>query len=438
MVRITFTLILALCALAAIAGQTTQVSDLQPQDAATAILNAFGHYDIVGMTAAHNNEKQDQFVLALVRTPGLASRVNDIVVECGNSRYQALIDRYIAGGDVPLEDVRRAWRESSVLMCALSGFNEQLLPVIRAINAGLPVARRLRVLLGEPAVDWIAANPSSARSVAANRNPFLTSILTTEVLAKGRKALVLVGTGHLFHDDGHGTAVSAYEKTYPRRTYVITTHDGFAAFIDLERGHQLEARMKAWPIPSIVALKDSWLADLDLPYFLWPFTKRIAGMSITDLVDAYLYLGPGGSLTYEETPASVLNDAAYLAELSRRFGPNDVDSLRRRNLNRSLHSAADIAEAHRFAAGAECVGAYAGTEGGPLEIEIDFRKGVLSARGLGSKDWTELASVGALTYTMTTSAGAAKLEFQQSNSVVNRLSIQLKNSDPPRMLVRSF
>jgi hypothetical protein len=62
----------------------------------------------------------------------------------------------VAGDDVAFENVRRSWRKSSVLMCALSGFNEQLVPAIRAVNA------RLRVLLGEPAVDWTSADPSVA------------------------------------------------------------------------------------------------------------------------------------------------------------------------------------------------------------------------------------------------------------------------------------
>ena len=75
--------------------------------------------------------------------------------------------------------------------------------------------------------------------------------------------------------------------------------------------------MKDWPVPSIVPLKGSWLADLDLPYFLWPFTKRMAGKSITDLADAYLYLGLGASLTYERTPDAILDDPSYVAEKSR-------------------------------------------------------------------------------------------------------------------------
>src|SRR5580698_5503541 len=74
----------------------------RPQDAATAVLAAFDRYDVVGMNAAHSNEKQDEFILALVRQPVFPLKVNDIVVECGNRRYQPLPDRYIAGEDVSI------------------------------------------------------------------------------------------------------------------------------------------------------------------------------------------------------------------------------------------------------------------------------------------------------------------------------------------------
>ena len=50
---------------------------------------------------------------------------------------------------------------------------------------------------------------------------------------------------------------------------------------------------------------------------MWPFLKRMRGESYADLVDAYLYVGSGSSLTYERTPESILGDAEYIADLSR-------------------------------------------------------------------------------------------------------------------------
>jgi hypothetical protein len=57
----------------------------KPADATTAILAAFDKYEVVGISAAHGNKDLDDFILHLVRNPTFATKVNDIVVECGNS-----------------------------------------------------------------------------------------------------------------------------------------------------------------------------------------------------------------------------------------------------------------------------------------------------------------------------------------------------------------
>src|SRR5271168_4598491 len=68
-------------------------TDPKPADATTAILAAFDKYEVVGLSAAHDNKDLDDFVLHLVRNPAFATKVNDIVVECGNSFYQPTLDR---------------------------------------------------------------------------------------------------------------------------------------------------------------------------------------------------------------------------------------------------------------------------------------------------------------------------------------------------------
>jgi hypothetical protein len=271
-------------------------------------------------------------------------------------------------------------------MCGLSGFYDSFFSASRDLNRSLPASRRLRVLAGDPPVDWTDIGASRG----ADRNASIADVMITEVLSKHRKALMLFGVEHLFHRAD--SAVGRYESTYSGKTFVIDTHKGFAAFFDLERGHQLEARMRDWPAPALVPLAGSGLADLDLPYFLWPFPKRTAGESYVRLVDGYLYLGPGSGLTYEPVPASILGDDAYIAELSRRFGPVNVAALRRRASDRRLFTEADRAEARQFAPGAECVGQFAATAAGSVAADIDFRNGQLSVRVAPSAEWMRLVS----------------------------------------------
>jgi len=65
-----------------------------------------------------------------------------------------VLDRYIAGEDVPFKEVQKVWRNTTQMMCGWSGFFEQFFPVVRAINQERPLGKRLRVLAGDPPVDW--------------------------------------------------------------------------------------------------------------------------------------------------------------------------------------------------------------------------------------------------------------------------------------------
>ncbi|MGA7925059.1 MAG: hypothetical protein WCA20_03565 [Candidatus Sulfotelmatobacter sp.] len=92
-------------------------SDPKPVDAGRALLAAFDKYEVVGMGAAHGNKDLDDFVLHLIRNPAFPGKVKVVAVECGNSLYQPTLDRYIAGADVPLSEVRQVWRNTTQPMC---------------------------------------------------------------------------------------------------------------------------------------------------------------------------------------------------------------------------------------------------------------------------------------------------------------------------------
>jgi hypothetical protein len=136
-----------------------------------------------------------------VRDRAFPNAANDIVVECGNSLYQPILDRYIAGEDVPLSEFQRVWRNTSVSMCSVSGFYEILFPLVRRINQTLPPAKRIRVLAGDPPLDWSKIKNQS--EVMLDRDDNVASVMEKEVLSKHRKALMLFGTMHLYHIQQH-------------------------------------------------------------------------------------------------------------------------------------------------------------------------------------------------------------------------------------------
>jgi hypothetical protein len=125
-------------------------SEPAPEPAIPAILAAFDKYEVVAMPEAHGMKDVDDFIFSLIRNTEFPKKVNDIAVECGNSLYQAVLDRYIAGEDVPFTEARKVWRNTTQPACGMSGFFEQFFPLVRAINLKLPPGKRLRVLACDP------------------------------------------------------------------------------------------------------------------------------------------------------------------------------------------------------------------------------------------------------------------------------------------------
>lgn len=303
-------------------------AELTPQPAVSAILEAFDKYEVVGMPEAHGLKDVDDFILALVRNPAFPKKVNDIAVECGNSLYQKILDRYIAGEQLPFPEVQKVWRNTTQPMCGTSGFFEQFFPLVRAINQKLPPGKRLRVLAGDPPIDWDQVKTmGDAEKFFLAREASIASVMEKEVLSKHRSALMLFGTFHLMHDSGPGSAVSTYEKDYPNRTFVISN----LAFFDLKSSTPSSNRFVDWPVPSLAVAKGTWLGALDLSHFFPPFISIDDNCKVStessdevqkpmeELVDAFLYLGPTDLQLREQMPADIALDAEYMSESDRRL-----------------------------------------------------------------------------------------------------------------------
>lgn len=217
-------------------------------------------------------------------------------------------------------------------------------PLVRRLNQTLLPEKKLRVLAGDPPIDWSEVKSASdfACGQFLMRDPGIASVMEKEVLSKHRKALMLFGTAPLFHQEN--TAVGLYEKNYPGVTLVIADHTGFGNWTPLEKyNDQYEARMASWPVPSLVQdMKGTWLANLldmtfstgNITFGVPDYGKLPAGPApakgtfseppdqaeskFSEMVDAYLYFGPRDLLLNEPTPAEIVLDKDYMTELQRR------------------------------------------------------------------------------------------------------------------------
>jgi hypothetical protein len=227
-------------------------ADPKPESAIPAIpaiLAAFDKYEVVAMPQGHGLQDLDDFILTLIRTPAFSEKVNDIGFECGNSLYQPLLDRYIAGEDVPFTEVQKVWRKMGQPACGASEFVEQFFPLVRALNRKLPPGKRLRVLAGASPVDWDQIKSMEDVMRLVHNDASAASVMEKEVLSKHRKALMLFGTFHLLHGVG-GSAVSLYEKDYPNVTLVISE----LGIFDTDLPTLSSSTFASWPIPSLAQI----------------------------------------------------------------------------------------------------------------------------------------------------------------------------------------
>lgn len=283
-----------------------------------AIVEAFRSHAIVALgEGLHGNEQGHAFRLALIRDPRFAAIVNDIVVECGNAKYQDIMDRFVQGDDVPYETLRQVWQNTTQTSGVWDRpIYEEFFRAVRGVNAPLPKERQLRVLLGDPPIDWdrIRQGKDGLGTWGPERDRHAVGVIRREVIAKGRRALVIYGDGHLFR--AGQSLVSQLERDAGINVFTIATPLS-TMYEDLIA---LQPNVTSWPIPSLATVRRTALDAKQLTYR-----------------DAVLYLGPPTAITFSRLPASLCSDARYLEmrlERVRLLGIVNEESRTREELKR--------------------------------------------------------------------------------------------------------
>lgn len=274
------------------------------------ILDAFGSHQIVALgEGLHGNTQSHAFRLALIRDPRFAAGVNDIVVEFGSARHQAVMDRFIRGEDVPHAELRKAWQDTTAPNPLWdSPIYEEFFRAVREVNRSLSPDRQLRVLLGDPPIDWatVRTHGDVARWPPL-RDTHAADLVAREVLSQNRRALVIYG-------DGHFRRHSRWIGAPPNPTLLnLIERQGTRAFavwtnttVEVER---MQRNIASWPVPSLTLLRGTKLGALNVKYFTGMETDPPSTME--ENWDAILYLGPVSSITFSEVSAALCTDAGY-------------------------------------------------------------------------------------------------------------------------------
>lgn len=338
-----FVVLLLLAHAPANAKQDAPPKTATPSDPISTILDAFKTHEIVTLTDPHGNVQVQAFILELIRDPRFRQSVNDIVIETASARYQDAIDRYVRGDDVPRSSLRKAWEDHTVAN-SLGIQAEEVIGAVRTINASAEETGRLRIIAGDPPIDWdnIISPRDHSRWIEL-RDSYPADLIRRQVLDRGRRALVIYGQGHLQRRQ----IVSNYDMTTWQAQTVVSLLERdhgahvFNIWTLVDRNVELPAGVTSWRVPSLAALRGTTLGARDFGLYnrglgdgtrfgvkggqLVPVPQaEWKTMRMEDQFDALLYLGPPASMTFASVPAALCEDADFVkrrVERLGRFGP---------------------------------------------------------------------------------------------------------------------
>jgi hypothetical protein len=297
---------------------------------ADAVLEAFKTHRLVGLGEWHGFQEHHDALCMLLTDLRLPDVVDDIVVEFGDAYYQPMMDKWILDlQPVNNADLRLAWRNTTLSPLATwdEPVYEQFFRTVRYANWALPPSKRMRVPLGDPPIDWPKITKPSQIPPLPSRDTYPASLVETQVLRNGRRALLCYGSAHVFHRPPHldlpgNNMVTIIEQHTGERTYTITDLIPWAG----DPGG-LARKLAPYPRNTVIPAGGTWLGSFDAalvasgvkfrPHHGQPYDPY-CGLPARSIIDAGLYLGQPADLTQSYPNPAIYLDPTYWAELQRR------------------------------------------------------------------------------------------------------------------------
>lgn len=342
--RRTLTLAVVLSSILPITSDPSNAAEAIVQPALDGIFAAFETHPLVGIGEQHSLANGMAFNVKVIRDPRFAA-IGNVVFELGASQHQDILDRYLAGEDVPYSEIAKVWRNTVGAHPTVTGIGYQtFFAEVRAVNQALPPDQRIRVWLGDPPVDWSSIQTREQwEQIYDQREQFPADLIVREILDRREKALVIYSIGHILSFPwpstwpipSTGTEVMGeiVEQAYPGSFYTVATYGGY--YQKPECSAALEARMD-WPKEVLIApVRDTPLVDaLMRPECIRPvegidpplpadelarLEQRFYEMDTGVAGDALLYLAPAAELIPMPIDPTVWMDVDYYEELRRRW-----------------------------------------------------------------------------------------------------------------------
>ena len=318
-------LLVAVCAsmsLACVAAGARQTSS----DAIRYLARAIRASPVVCLAeGGHGSQTAHDFLKALLLDKDVQDAVDVIIVEFVTARYQARLDDYMNGKDVPPDELSKLWRDttvSSLVQTWDSPLYHEFLQHLRAVNRSLAPGRTIRVMGGDPPIKWEEVRSQEDHRVFfRQRRSFPAGLAVQQALTHGKRVLIIFGGAHLAKVPGNVGGridkglVNLIQERIP---------DGVRAYSFLiPKELDAEGRMGELERGKMYDTRHHWSGDLPagllFPMLFLPDGTRAEpykGHKVKDLYDGLIYVGP---LTEWVTASpAVYQDDEYWKELNRR------------------------------------------------------------------------------------------------------------------------
>jgi uncharacterized iron-regulated protein len=313
---------------------------------AKTLIDVFDSVDVVALGEAHGRRQDSDLRIALVRHPDFPKKVRTIIVEFANSRYQPILDRYIGGENVPLAQLQPVWQDTTQVGAWDSPLYAEFFAAVREVNFTLPEVQRLRVLAGDPAIDWTTIPDRHAYDrVMVRRDDHPAAIVRSQILAKGQKALLIYGSAHLYRNGGITKAVQA---THPGKIFVVGVVGGNSPMYA-----EFDKALSSSKRPVLLSLRGTSFGNFSANDILGGELKAVKGLgrrapgealrrslgvgtedaskvllqevppfqpnaTLADVEDACVYFGRTIEVDVPAQPDPATHSAEYQAEIARR------------------------------------------------------------------------------------------------------------------------
>jgi len=275
----------------------------------------FDRHPVIQVGELHRSQETHAFLQTLLHDPAFICRADDVVVEFGNSRLQAIADRYAMGGETSEAELLSMWRETAVPLTWNSPLYRQIYAAVRDINVSHLCKHPVRLVLADPPLDWSKVKTVEDFRHHSDRDGSMANVIECEVLEKKHRALLITGAYHAWKkvpkefQGGPDDLVARQriERDHPGAVFGVMAVPLPSAAVALHLA----------PPPSFAIVKGSALekADFAMLNERWKGVSKVPPELLDgETIDGLLWLGGNHSLYPSPT---IYLDPEYQKELRR-------------------------------------------------------------------------------------------------------------------------